>query len=389
MLTFKKFTGINNVVPAEHLKDTELVAASNIDISDEGKLLRRQGYTLAIAECHRNLWEGPGFKLATNLHGALVAIVGTTETDVFPAIGHDRVWYCRLPDGRVVFSNGLIDGVTAGGAATDLCVPVPEQSGEAMSIPGALNPGTYQWCITHVRDADRLEGGTTFGGVFDVTEGGILLAGLPVLEGYSTNVYLTSANGDAFYLAGNTMGPSFSFSAKNDTLVLPCYNQFMTAMPVGILHCFWRGRLLAAVGNALVASRVDQWHLHDPAKDVKRFSAPITLIQPVDDGVYVGTEQELVFLSGTTFDALAFVSSIAGRVVLGSGVSVPAEKIGSDQRKGRAMMCIAGREICAGFASGSVDAITAGRYESAESITEVFAAFREVRGIPQYLATPA
>lgn len=390
MIKFKGFTGINNVLAQNEMGESDLVGAQNIDIDTKGKLLRRQGYTSLSSAVHRNLYEaGAGFLLSTVEDGSLVARTGSTEAAVHPSLGPDRVWYADLPDNSVVFANGLIAGITDGATSHGLGVPVPAASGEAMSIPGQLFSGRYQWAATHVRLSDGLESGTSIGGVFDVTEGGMLLTSLPLLDGHKTNIYLTGADGDALYLAGETLGPAFSFIGPNDSLVIPCSTQHMQPMPAGRLCAFWRGRLLMAVGNLLVASRVDQWELFDPRKDFKQFRSPITMIQPVSDGIYVGTEDELAFLSGIDFSALAYVRKIGGQVVLGSGVAVPGDKIGDGAAPGDAMLCIAGREICTGSASGSVRSITAGVYEIDDGVTEVFAAFREVRGIPQYLATPA
>ena len=111
-------------------------------------------------------------------------------------------------------------------------------------------------------------------------------------------------------------------------------------------------------------------------------------MQPVDDGIYVGTEKDLVFLSGTTWDQLAFVPTQRGPVVPGSGVTAPGDrvKLGDGSGAGTAMLCIAGGEIVAGFGGGQTTRLTGNRYKSAA--TEVCAAFREVNGIPQYLAIP-
>ena len=389
MITFKGFSGINNVQPQPEMKVSDLVQAVNIDLDNEGRAMRRQGYTLAAAGVRRNLFEAKSGTLFASVEdGSLVARAGAIETAVHTAIGPDRIWYADLPDGTVLFSNGLIAGITDGLTSHALGVPVPQASGSFTSIPGALQPGRYQWATTYVRLSDGLEGGTSDGGLAEVSEGGILLSGLPLRDGYKTVVYLSKANGTEMCLAGETFGPAFSFVGPDSDLVVPCRTQFMVPMPAGNLCTFWRTRTLVAVGDTLVASRPDQWELHDPSRDVKRFTAPITLIQPVDDGIYIGTEHELAFLSGTNFDGLVYSCRLSSRVVLGSGVKVPAESIGEGDSKGLGMMCIAGGNICAGRAGGSVTEMTSDRYKVADSITEVYAAFREVRGIPQYLATP-
>lgn len=389
MLTFDKFTGINNTVPPERLKKHELVEALNVDIGNDGELRRRLGYERLSAACHRNLWQGSGFMLATVADAGLVAIKDGAETQVMPALGAERVWYANLPDGRTLFGNGLVDGTTDGGPARPLGVALPAIQGSFTSIPGDLSPGVYQWHMTAVRAEDRVESGSVRGGVVEITEGGLLLTGLPTRAGHTLNIYLTGANGSEIYFAGSAFGPSFSFTGKNDALVVPCRTRNLSPLPAGALYSFWRGRVLVAKDNALYASLPNQWGLHDPAKDVKQFSAPITLIQPVESGVFVGTEEELVLLRGDTFDGLTFIQKVSGRVVLGSGTTVPGEKIvrGDGVGTGTSMICIVGGMLVAGFGDGEVIAFQDGKYRT--DVQSVYSTFREVRDIPQYVAVPA
>ena len=147
--------------------------------------------------------------------------------------------------------------------------------------------------------------------------------------------------------------------------------------------------MLLAVGSVLYASRTNQAELFDLRRDFKQFSAPITLIQPVDGGFFVGNTKELAFLAGAEFDKLAFTPVVSGPVVLGSGVAVRGElvKRGDGLGQGSAMICIADGVICAGFNGGNLTRMTEGRYET--DVTEVSATFRMLPGrIPQYLAVP-
>lgn len=388
-MKFTKYSGINNVLASERLDGKALTAARNIDFDLTGAAWRRQGYTLSSPSCHRNLWQGRGFLLATTDGDGLVAVQGVTRTVVHPTLGPERVWYTNLPTGATVFSNGLVAGMTSGGPAEDLGVKPPQGSGAFMSIPGALFPGKYQWHLTHTRTSDGLESGTTFGGSADVSEGGLLLTGLPAREGHTTNVYLTGADGDMPLFAGVAAGPAFSFVGQNSAPTLPCRTAQLVPLPVGTLSGFWRGRVLMAAGRFLAASRPNQYGLHDPRRDVKQFSAPITMIQPVAGGIFVGTEAELAFLRGPDFDSLTYTLITEGRVALGSGVRVPGQKLrkGDGVADGDAMLCIAAGSIVAGFEDGSTDFITDGRYHT--DVQEVHATYREVRGVPQYVAVPA
>lgn len=389
MLTFTKFSGINNVLPPHRLGDDALTAAINVDFGLTSDAARRAGYSEVLATCHKNLHQAEGYMLATVDGGDLVSIApGGARTVLYPSLGPSRVWYCNLPDGRTTFSNGLINGITDGAVATTWGVPVPESLGAFTPVAGELHPGDYQYQLTYVRLSDGLESGPIYSNPTPVPDGGVLLQGLPMLDGHKINVYLTSHNGEQAYLAGSTFTSSFSYLGKNDALVLPCRTDNLRPAPAGTVTAFWRGRVLVAVGPVLYASKTNGWESFDFRRDFKQFSAPITLIQPVDGGVFVGTEQELAFLSGTEFDKLAYTRMLDGPVVLGSGVAVRGELVqrGDGTGSGAAMLCIAGRGIVAGFSDGGIVRMTEGRYKT--NVTEVAATFRMVNGAPQYLAVP-
>lgn len=388
MLTFDKFRGINNIAPSERLKANELRIATDVDIDLTGGLRRRRGYSEVVAECYKNLWQADGFMLATRNGDLISRFPNGTVTTLYSGLSVARVWYCNLPDGRVSFSNGNINGITDGLTMTGWGVPVPANVGALTDVPGSLFAGDYQWMLTHVRLADNAEGGNILSNPAPITQGGILLTGLPTLAGYKTNVYLTSHNGGDGFLAGSTTGSTFTYVGENNALTTPCRTDQLIPAPAGTVQAFWRGRALVAQGSVLWASLPNRWELFDPRRDFKQFTADITLLQPVDDGIYVGTEKELAFLRGVEFDKLVYSQVVAGRAVLGSGVEVRGEQIkrGDGVGDGRAMVCIADRLLVAGFNGGAVERLTEGRY--ATDVAEVSATFRVEREIPQYMAVP-
>lgn len=388
MLTFEKFSGINNVQPEHRLGDTDLAVALDVDIGLSGELSRRSGFTAVSDLCHKNLHQAQGYMLAT-VNGDLTAIhPDGARSVVAQSLGVERVWYCNLPDGRTTYTNGLIHGVTDGLTGFDRSVPAPDSLGAPGMAFGALYPGQYRYHLTHVRLNDRLEGPAISSEPITISQGGLHLGGLPQIDGYAVNVYLSGQDGEGAYLAGSATGAEFDYTGNNAALVLPCRTLGAQPFPVGTITAFWRGRVLVAQGDVLWASRSAMPHLSD-WRDFKPMGAAITVVQPVDDGVYVGTAKDLIFLAGTTWDQLAYVPTQRGPVVPGSGVTAPGDriKLGDGTGNGTAMLCIAGGEIVAGFGSGQTTSLTVGRYRT--MATEVRAAFREVEGgIPQYLAVP-
>lgn len=387
MLKFSKFSGINNVQPSHRLDTRALTQATNVNIGLSGEASRRDGFTERSDVCHKNIWQGNGFMLAT-ADNDLVKTTGAVQTVLQAALGVERVWYCNLPDGRTTFTNGLISGITDGTTTTKWGVPLPVGIGALTDVVGELAPGDYQYAVTHVRLADSLEGGPSYSNPLPVAAGGVLLTGLPTLSGHATNVYLSGVDGGETFFAGTTLNSTFSYLGKNSALVLPCRTEYLHPMPVGTVTTFWRGRTLVAQGSVLWASLPQRWEVCDMRRDFKQFSAPITLLQPTDDGLYVGTESELAFLEGTEFDKLVYSQVVSAGTVLGSGVEVRGELIqkGDGVGNGRAMVCIADSTIVAGFNGGQIVRLAEGRYTT--DATEVAATFRMVGRTPQYIAIP-
>lgn len=388
MLSFKEFAGINNVLPSHRLSQQDLIAATDVDIGVGNEIRRRKGHTVISPLCHKNLWQAEGFLLATSM-GGLVRSDGLSQVMLHPSLGSDRVWYATLPNGRTAFSNGLLMGVTDGTAdgTVDITLPTPQTTGTAVDIDGALTPGQYRSAVVLVRQSDGLESAPEYSPPMVTARGGLLFMGLPREPGFHTDIYLTAKDGEAFYMAGRAQDGVLSIT-DGGALLVPLRNDRLRPMPKGRLLTVWKGRLLTAAGNVLWASMPYKISLCDMSRDFKQFGAPITLVVPVDDGIYVGTEEELVFLAGDTFDKLSMTRVVPGHVVLGSGIGVRGEHLTLREKAGQggAMVCIADGVLVSGFNGGNISRLTEGRYRT--SVTEVWAAFRMNDGIPQYIAVP-
>lgn len=397
-MKIERFTGLNNQNPGfeeESLKPGDLIEATNCYVDNDGWLVRRAGFSLASSGVYTSLWSGTTLTLAV-LAGNLVKVGGGT---LHASVGTARMWFEELPDGRVVYSNGTAMGVVnaVGTARLPWGVPVPASAGSGANTTGSLAPGVYRWCITHRRTSDGLEGGPAYSGTVTVSGGGLALASLPTLADHTTNVYVTAANGTEQFYAGNTSGSTFTLTSAASR-VRRCMTHYCKAPPAsGILPRFWRGRMLLAVGDTLYATKARTLHLFDVKESARRFGGTITMVQPVETGIWIGTTEGLHFMGpGNQFDKLPMVRQIDGPVLLGSGVACRGGallRMGS-QGPGLAgdgndgALCIAARAITALYSDGSCRALTDRRYLVASSITSVVAAVIENAPLSQYIAVP-
>ena len=389
MLSFSSFNGINNVLPQHRVPNSGLHAAVNVDVGLSGELTRRDGYSLVSHLCHKNLWQANGFLLATSGSELVAVHPDGARHVIHPALGPERIWYCNLPDGRTTYTNGLLHGVTDGFVGLDRSVPaVPvDPPPELTETAGGLFKGAYRVYLTYRRDADGAEGPASDLRPATLAQGGLVLTALPALAGHTIQVYLGGLDGEGAYLAGAAPGETFRFAGYNRDLVLPCRSLGAVSVPVGTYTAVWRGRVVAAVGETLWAARAAAPHLAD-WRDFRPMKSKITGVVAVTNGLYVGTEGELVFLGGDTFDGLQYQDTARGAVVAGSMVPAPGHrlKLGDGAGNGEAMVCLAGGRVVAGFAGGTTNELTGGAYATA--VTEVAATFRELNGIPQYVAIP-
>lgn len=393
-----RFTGLDNQNTGygeEGLEPGALIEATNCYVDNDGWMVRRDGFALVSAGAYTSLWKGTSIQLGV-LAGDLVKIGGGT---LHASVGTARMWFEELPDGRVVYSNGTAMGVVnaAGTSRTGWGVPVPSSAGSGANTTGSLPSGVYRWCLTHRRTADGLEGGPVYSGAVTVSGGGIALTSIPTLADHTTNVYITAADGSEHYYAGNTSGSTYTHTSAANR-VRRCMTHYCKApISTGILPKFWRGRMLLAVGDTLYATKARTLHLFNVKEDARRFGGTITMVQPVESGIWVGTTEALYFLGpGATFDKLVMSKQIDGPVLLGSGVAVRGGALLRQGARGPGLagdgndgaLCIAARAITACYADGSCNALTAQKYLVSSSVTSVAATVIEAGPLSQYIAVP-
>ncbi len=377
-MKIEAFRGINNVADQRKLKPGELAAATNVDIGTRGELMTRRGRSVIAAGSAHSVFECP-FGVLALIDNDLLLLdsAGTTLRVVYDTLGYTRVWYVLFPDGRVGFSNGLISGIATATATTAWGVPMPEDAGA-----GAAGETLYQ--ITYVRSTDGLEGAPAYGLPVDMTQA---LTGLPVMSGYTINVYF-APHGDDMFLAGNTATDTFLHDGAQ--LGAQHIGRGIGAPPAGTVLIHWNSRILIADGNTVWATRPFEPELCTLISDFIQMPAPVTLLYGTGDGLFVGTTEELYFLAGLVFKDLKAQSIASGRVALGSGVEIPLSYLNEKVRPSGVLqgaLCLVDGVVHLIHSGGVVVALTAETYR--QPATEVYATARLRDNVMHYLAAPA
>ena len=298
------FVGINNRLPDHQLGVVDrgrkagdyLRNAVNVDLTDAGTLQRRKGSTRVHpgSDCH-SLWSEGGQAFFVD-GGAIKALPSGTTVRSGLAYGRPVSW-CLLPDDRVAWSNGAELGfIERGVSAAQPVTPNPAPM-VTTTAGGSLRAGSYQIAVTAMDSKGRESGATWPTQVQAPENGRIEVSGLP---GTPVNIYVSPLNGDTLYHAITTSASSFVFplipalGRQLDTIGL-------VPLPPGRIVRYYHGRLLTADANQLCYSEPYAHRLYNPLRNRIPIEG-LTLVEPVDGGLYLATADRTWWLSGADVD---------------------------------------------------------------------------------------
>lgn len=318
-VTVGPWLGMNNRLPDTRLSSEDgafLRNAVNVDLSAAGTARRRAGTTRVTpgADCH-SLWSD-GAALYFVDYDTLYRDGAPLATGLPP---WQRLSYTTTPRGAVC-SNGAtmrwLDGFTPFGTEPPRYAPLL-----SASPGGSLPRGVYQIALAAVGEDGELSG-TTVPQAVDVPADGLLeLSSLPAAQ--TVVVYMTPPNGDVLFAAATVQQASLVFSAL-PAFGARCQTLLLRPMPAGQIVRHHNGRLLSAKDNTLYYSEPYALTLHNPQRGYVSFPAPITLVEPCGDSVFVAADKTY-YLRGEISQAV-LDEVLPYRAVAGTGSTVPHSK---------------------------------------------------------------
>ena len=189
------------------------------------------------------------------------------------------------------------------------------------------------------------------------------------------NIYATSVGGTDMQLAGTMDRAATNFViAKDHKLGMAAQFAHLSPMPTGKYLCYWRGRLITATANVIRFSEPLAYHLHDERHGFIQTSQRITFIQPVENGLWVGQSDHVIFIQGTQPDDMTISIKSAQAPVPNSAIQIPSNDIGEAAEGGSLVtVWLASNGYVAGSSAGQIIEYQAGRISdiSAQSGTTV------------------
>lgn len=258
---------------------TFLHAADNVDLTADGYLRRRRGFALALAGgAAHSLWSDGADALYVDGSDLVHVDSRLTRTVLRSDLAAQQRMSCvRAPDGDVYWSNGLEIGRIHAGEARPIITPTPTPPA-VTATSGGLPAGRYQ--VAFAATGPDGESPATFPIALDLpADSGISIGTLPA----AVRVYMTCADGATFFRVPGASGVIATLANTGERL----QTLLMAEMPPGQIVRHYAGRLLVAAGAVLWLSEPYQYGLMNPARNWLPFPAPITVVEPCEDGVYV------------------------------------------------------------------------------------------------------
>lgn len=277
-------TQLRTVLQDGRTKATFLYGADNVDINAKGYLRRRAGQTLMAQGNAHSLWpDGLGGYVV--IDGVLrdfvmqgTALAGQPIRQGLPRL---PISYSRGADGEVYWSNGqVIRRIAAGRTDRPIATEPLDAVPEVTVTAGALRGGRYLVAFT-ARGPDGESPATPVTQV-EVPENG----GIAFTTGRAVEVYLSAPNGDVLtHQAAGVSGAAAVVTHTENGRRCETLNTALT--PAGTVVRHHQGRMLVASGNVLFASNPYHYGIYDPSSGYFPFPAPISVIEPTDNGVYI------------------------------------------------------------------------------------------------------
>ena len=306
--------------------------AANVDITPAGKAQLRPGRRLVTATPYRSLWQSP-------LHRDTFGALGDQWQKVDPAtwageslatIGEGQVSHAVL--NNLVCAAGPAGIFTYDGAQAQRLTLDTPAAPLVLIGDGSLPEGAYGVAVAWLRG--QQESATSAIATALVPAGGALEITFPLcLDATVTGVrlYLTKPGGGELMREQDypVANPPITIAVAPQ-LGAPAQFQHLSPMPTGLYLSYWRGRLLTARANVLRFSEAMAYHLHSERHGFIQMPQRITLVQPVEGGIWVGQVDHVAFLQGASPDSMSIVRKASAGPVPGSASLVPADVVGTN-----------------------------------------------------------
>lgn len=321
-----RFKGLNNVSDPMRLGLGWLSLADNTDITDTGAMVRRTGYSRALAA---SISHGNAYGMVDDARayvvdaGTLKAVTGTAAvpglSTLATGLASTPMHWTEINE-QVFYNNGVDSGIiTADHQVLPWAWSVPAAPA-LTAVTGSLPAGLYQVRCTHTLADGRMTGPSESAQI-ELTEGQALqISSIPQLAGGRTNVYIAPANSTVYGLAEPRAGAAMVWNASPNALGIELAQPFCDPLPTdcSVVQA-WRGRIYAAQyfpsldQSAIWFSQPLGFHLFDLGSSFILVPGKALMLAPHDLALVIGTDKAISAYDGEILKQLAPYGVVPGR----------------------------------------------------------------------------
>lgn len=388
-LKVDKFLGVNNVKQPQRIAESELQSATNMDITEDSKIRRRKGYEKVYTGMVSSVFSDDNVILFREGSGLMKLNESDYSAEMlrWDISTMAPMEYLSLND-KIYYTDHAITGVVENGVSRSWGLPVPCCCSLANTV-GELPSGRYQVALSFVRN-DGQEGGSPESTTVDVVDGGIAITDIAISDDSTidyVNVFMSHAGGEILYKAMTiTNGLTYAtYRGPTSNFGPPLSTQLLTSPPPGHLIAYYNGRIYIADGSVLWYTEPYRYELINLANNFIPFPERITMVAPVDNGIWLSTASKTFWLGGNGPEVFNAAERDSYGAIEGTAREIEGQLVSTEGVKpGQAWLWATQKGICVGTEGGFFRNLTHGRYEFPNASRGI-GMVREGRDLTQYM----
>lgn len=318
--SISRFMGLNTASDPVRLPQGWLSVADNVDVTDTGALVRRQGRELIASGAFTGIYSTIDRARLYVVDGGQIKSIAPDMSPTMLASG-----LCSLPmhwaevNGRVFYANGQDYGIIEpDGQVLPWSWEVPGEPVLHVTA-GTMPPGKYEVACTFILPDGRETGAGDAASIELAADSGLVITQIPHSEGCKTRVYIGPADSTVLQHAFTTTLPAATWNASPDALGEELVTQGLDPIPPGAsLPAAWAGRMWVAQPIAsrdmsvIWASEPLAPHLFNLRKGFLSVPGQVVMLLAHSGGLIVGTERAIHVWNGESLAQVAGYGVVAG-----------------------------------------------------------------------------
>ncbi len=318
-----RFKGLNNVGDPLSLGLGWLSKADNVDITESGKIVRRDGYEQVVAGAMTGAYATRDYRRMYVVDGGdLKSVNADLSLNTLRSGLSDAPMSWTEVNDQVFYSNGVDKGIIeSDGTLLDWSWEVPGMP-SVIAGSGVLPAGSYQVACTFLLPDGRETGSGAAALVVVPENSSLIIDNIPQVAGCMTAIYIAPANSTVFQHALDTVATAVNWNTSSDELGMELLNPQLAPPPLeATITAHWKGRLYlmqylpSEDVTVIWMSEPLGYHLFDLKRGFISVPGKGVLLADAKDALIIGTESKIHSFDGEKLVDLAGYGAVAGQNV--------------------------------------------------------------------------